>query len=366
VYRLLAFFLVAGGVLAQCRLPDPAPDSLSRLSAEELVDSGHYLRAAKILEPVVATQPDNARAEWLLSRSLAATGDLERALKLADAALASDASNAAYHVQVAAVAGRLAEKSSLLKQLTLARRARQELDAATALDASNIDAQWGLMIYYYAAPALIGGDKAKAVQIGEQMAALAPAMGRYYQGRLALQMKEADKAEAFFRQSVIDDPVSFETAAALAGLYIDQKPDQARAEKWACQAVHADPTRGDGWALLAKVYTMCGCWTEALDIADRAVALVPENLDPKYEIAAVAVSRGEQLDLAVRLLREYLASPIEGGAPAEALAHMQLGFALAKQGANAEAIAELKTALEQDSSLDAAKAEIKRVNALRR
>jgi len=293
-------------------------------------------------------------------------GDLERALKLADAALASDTSNAAYHVQVAAVAGRLAEKSSLLKQLTLARRARQELDAALALDASNIDAQWGLMIYYYAAPALIGGDKAKAIQMGEQMAAAAPAIGRYYQGRLALQMQDPDKAETFLRQSVIDDPVSFETAAALANLYIEQKPDQARAEKWACQAVHADPTRGEGWALLAKVYTMCGCWTEALSIADRSAALIPENLHPKYEIASVAASRGEQLDLAVRLLREYLSAPIEGGAPSEALAHMRLGFALAKQGANAEAVAQLKTAVEQDSSLDAAKAEIKRVNALRR
>jgi tetratricopeptide (TPR) repeat protein len=111
---------------------------------------------------------------------------------------------------------------------------------------------------------------------------------------------------------------------------------------------------------------MCGCWTEALSIADRAAVVIPENLDPKYEIASVAGSRGEQLDLAIRLLREYLANPVEGDAPAEALAHMQLGFALAKQGATVEAMAELKTAVEEDSSLDAAKAEIKRLNAFRR
>jgi hypothetical protein len=108
---------------------------------------------------------------------------------------------------------------------------------------------------------------------------------------------------------------------------------------------------------------MCGCWTEAWR---SRIARLRWNLDPKYEIASVAASLGEQLDLAVRLLREYLANPVEGGAPAEALAHMQLSFALAKQGSNAEAIAELKTAVEQDSSLDAAKTEIKRVNALRR
>jgi hypothetical protein len=140
------------------------------------------LRAARILEPIVASQPHNGRADWLLSQSLAAMGDLERALKLADVALASDPSNVAHHVQVAAVAGRLAEKSSLLKQLTLARRAQRNSMRRWPLTLPiPTEAQWGLMIYYYAAPAL-------------------------------------------------EDPISFETAAALANLYIEQKPNQARAD----------------------------------------------------------------------------------------------------------------------------------------
>jgi tetratricopeptide (TPR) repeat protein len=364
VFRLLfATVLLALPAMTQCRLPDVAPDALTRLTPEQLVDAGHFLRAEQILDPIVKAFPDDAPALWLLSRAKAALGEFDDAMKLAEGALAADPSNAGYHVQVAAVAGRIAEKASFLKQLTFAKRARQELDAAVALDPASTDAQWGLMMYFYVAPSLLGGDKNKSIQIGEQLAALTPDLGRYYQGRLASQMKDADKAEAFYRQSALENPLSFETSAALARLYIEEKPDQARAEKWACQTVHTDPTRADGWALLARVHTMCGCWTEAIEIARRADMIDGENQAAWYAIASVAVARGEQLEMAVDFLRKYLSQPVEGNQPTAAMAHMLLGMALGKMGKTGEAIGELKSALEKDPTLDAAKAEIKRLNA---
>ncbi|HVW83729.1 MAG TPA: tetratricopeptide repeat protein [Bryobacteraceae bacterium] len=361
--RLSAIVVTALPLFAQCRLPDVAPDALSRLTPAELIDAGHYLSAEKVLEPLAEQRPADAQIAWLLSRTKAALGQFDEAMTLADAALRSDPSNAAYHVQVAAVAGRLAEKAGLLKQLSFARRARQELDAALALDAANTDANWGMMMFYYAAPGLIGGDKAKARQIGEQLAATAPDLGRYYQGRLAIEMKDFDTAESFFRLAALENPLLFDDVAALAAFYMDKKPDQARAERWACQAVHADATRGDAWALLARVYAMCGCWTEAVEIARRAEAIDPENLSPYYAIAAVAVTRGEQLEMAAEFLRKYLSQPVEGNQPAEALAHMQLGLAMAQMGKTRDALPELKAALQQDSTLEPAKTELKRLSA---
>lgn len=366
MYRLIASLIIAGAAYAQCRLPDVAPGALDRLSPTELVDAGHFLRAEKLLDPIVKNQPEDTHAAWLLSRAKAALGEFEPALALAESAVATDPNSATYHVQLAAVAGRIAEKSSLLKQLTFAKRARQELDAALKLDTNNIEAQYGLMVFYFAAPGLIGGDKNKSVQIGEQIAAIAPDRGRYYQGRLALQMKDIDKAETYFRQAALDNPISYDNAAALAKLYIEQKRDQARAETWACQAVHTDPTRADAWALLARVYTMCGCWTEALEMAHRADTIDGENQAPAYAIADVAVSRGEQLDMAVELLRKYLSQPPEGEQPSAALAHMRLGTAFSKMGKQGDAVTELRAALEADPGLEAAKAELKRVSAAER
>jgi tetratricopeptide (TPR) repeat protein len=351
---------------ADCLLPDLAPDALSRLSPAQLLDSGHYLRAERILEPLSkdpSLEPQaTAHISWMLSRAKAALGKPDDAMTLAETALAADKSNAAYHVQVAAVAGRLAEKASLLKRLAYIRRARQELDAAAALDPKNSDTQWGLMMYYFAAPSFLGGDKSKSLQIGQQLAAAVPDLGRYYQGRLALEMKDPEKAEAFYKQSAGENPLLFETVSALTMYYVRTKPDQAKAERWACQAVHTDPTRGDAWALLARVRTMCGCWTEALQIAERAEAIDPDDLAPWYAIGEAAIERGEQPGTAATALRRYLGKPIEGNQPGEAQARMRLGTALASLGEKSDATKELTAALDLDSTLEAAKAELRRLN----
>jgi tetratricopeptide (TPR) repeat protein len=347
-------------------LPDVAPGALDRLSPGELLESGHYLRAARVLEPIAGERPGDGQIAWMLSRARAALGDLDEAMRLAETALSADDGNAAYHVQAAAVAGRLAEKASLLKRLGYARRAHQELDAAIAIDQNNTGAQWGLMMFYFAVPSFLGGDKSKAQQMGERLAAAQPDPGRYYQGRLATELKDPEKAEQFYRQAALENPLGFDTAAALAAFYIDKKPDQPRAERWACQAVHTDPTRGDAWALLARVYTMCGCWTEAVDIAQRSEAIDPDNLSPYYTVAEAAVERGEQLDTAATLLRKYLSQPIEGDQPTEAAAHFALGKALAKLDRAAEAVPELRTAIEQDSTMEPAKTALKKLLSERR
>jgi tetratricopeptide (TPR) repeat protein len=363
VLRFSLAFLCAAPLAAQCYLPEVAIDAVSRLSPAQMVDAGHYREAEVILKPLVAQHPHDAHAAWLLSRAESALGNLDDAMSLAEAALAEDASSAAYHVQTAAVAGRQAEKANLFKQLGYAKRAKQELDAALALEPANTDAQWGLMMYYYAAPALIGGDKAKAQRMGAEMAAVSKTIGPYYEGRLAREMKDFDKAESFFKQAASEDPTFYDAAAALAKLYIEDKPDQTHAKAWACQAVHTDPTRADAWALLAQAYSMCGCWTEAIDVAHRAEAIDAVNVAPLYGIAWVAVARGEQLEMAMEFLRRYLAQPPGGEQPSEAAAHMQLGLALEELGRMDEALAELKIAADQDASLEGIRPALKRASA---
>jgi tetratricopeptide (TPR) repeat protein len=354
-------FALALPLCGQCRLPDVAPDALLRLTPAQLLDGGHFLRTEQILQPVVNQRPEDPQAAWMLSRAKAALGKLDEAMALAETALAQNPANAAYHVQVAAVAGRLAEKANLFRKLGYVKQARQELDAAAALDVRNSDTQWGLMMFYFAAPPMLGGDKAKAQQLGQQLAAAVPDLGRYYQGRLATEMKEHDKAEAFYKQSIAENPLLFDTAWNLATYYMRVKPDQAKAERWACHAVHADPTRADAWALLARVYSMCGCWTEAQHIAEIAETIDGEDLVAWYAIAEVAVERGEQYENAAAYLQKYLSRPIEGNQPGEASARLHLGTALARLGKQGEAAKELRAALELDSTLEPAKALLKQM-----
>ena len=323
--------MCATTAFAQCQLPRVAADAVTHLTAEQLVEAGHYRRAIEVLGPVVVEQSKNGRALWLLSRAKSYTGELDEALKLAEAALATDTANAAFHVQVAAVAGRMAQTASLLKQLGLARRVKKELDEAVKLDQRNTDAQWGLMMYYFAAPSMLGGDKAKTQQISEDMARSTPALGAFYQGRLAHEMKDAVKEEQFYKQSIVIDPMLYDAVAALMELYLERR-DLARAEVWACQAVHVDPTRGQGWSALARIYALHACWTEAADAAMKFEAIDPHDAGPWYAIATGALERGEQTETAEAHLRKYLSRPPEGNQPTHATAHWQLGLALEKQG----------------------------------
>jgi tetratricopeptide (TPR) repeat protein len=341
-------------------VPELAPGAITRLSPADLLDSGHYLRAEKILG--AAPTPADPRSLWLLSRAKAALGKLDEAFALAESAATAEPNNASYHVQVAAVEARLAEKATLFKKLSYARHAKQELDNAAMLDAKNIEAQWGLMMYFYAAPPLVGGDKSKAQQIGEQLALSVPDLGRYYQGRLAAELKDPDKAEAFYKQAALENPLLYDNISALSMHYMRTKPDQARAERWACQAVHADPLRGEAWALLSRAYTMCGCWPKAIDAATRAQDADPDNLAPWYTLGEAAIERGEQLDQAAEWLTKYLGQPIEGNQPTEAMARVRLATVLSKTDHLPQALKEAQKAVELAPDLETAKAELKRIS----
>ena len=75
-------------------------------------------------------------------------------------ALASE--EARYHHLLGMSYGRMAEQSHWLKAVPLARRTRQALERAVALDPSFLDAHRDLETYYRTAPAFLGGSTEKA------------------------------------------------------------------------------------------------------------------------------------------------------------------------------------------------------------
>src|ERR1043165_6432422 len=151
--------LLRGGRLGACELPKRS--DAQPLSTIRLLEVGHDLRAKAELTPVVEAEPDNSEAAWLLSKALSELGEFDSALVFAERAVSLDRDNAAYHVQLGAILGRMAEKASMFTQLGLARRTRKELETALTLDPNNLDGLYGLMLYYFSAPSFLGGDKSK-------------------------------------------------------------------------------------------------------------------------------------------------------------------------------------------------------------
>jgi tetratricopeptide (TPR) repeat protein len=344
-----------------CDLPRPPADP-SSLSPPQLIEVGHDILAKAALTPILEADPQNANAAWLLSRALVDLGELDRALQFAERAVSLDTDNAAYHVQLGAVLGRVAEKASMFKQLGLARRTRKELEAAVALDPRNIDGLLGMMHYYFSAPSFLGGDKSKAADYADRISAVDAARGWMAKAALAREQKDADAELDRSLHAVAADPGNFDAQSELAQYYLDRpQPDYSAAEQRACTLLELDPGRPDGWRVMAAVHAASHCWTELDEVLQLSEHFNHEDLSPHYSAAAVMVREGERLLVAQSYLEKYLSQPPEGSEPSHAMARCQLATLLEREQHPDEAVAQLNLALQEDPSLEAAKKDLKRL-----
>ena len=332
---------------ADCKLPDAAPPTDdSSVTVEALLEAGHFPRA----KTLIASLPEDARSLWLLSRAEAGLGHMDAALKLAGQAVSLDSTKSEYHVQLAAANGRLAERASMFKQLGYAKRAKKELDIALELNPDNVDALYGLTLFYYAAPSFVGGDKQKALDAADRMTRLSPARGYLAQARLAAERKDAAAEESFYRKAIDADPLFYEAKTTLAQFYLEREPANVdAAADLACEAVRLDPDRVDAWSLLAEVEVRSQCWDELFTLLDRAKAFVPGDGRYYYSAGDALARLGMSPRWAEQFLRTYLSGPVECD-QFLALAHLRLGEVLQRTNRD-EAKLEFAKAIELDPAL---------------
>jgi len=280
---------------------------------EELADAGHYLRLKALVEPLVKADPTDAKSAYWLSQAEGALGNLDTALKLADQAIALDPKNARYHAQAAAACGRLAQASGLLKQLQYGRRAKKELDTALELDPNNEGALYGLALFYYAAPSMLGGDKQKAQAAAELLTKLNPVRGYLTQAKLANERKDAAAEEDYYKKAIAADPAAYEPKVKLANFYMTR--DLSAAWDLANEALTLDPGQAEAWKLLAQVDVATHCWEELRATLEQARAEVPDDLAPYYYSAVALEQSGHFFGWASDFLDLYMSSAPEGEEP---------------------------------------------------
>jgi tetratricopeptide (TPR) repeat protein len=329
---------------------------------EQLIAEGHWKRARAIVEPWIRAKPDDALANFLLSQICNAFHDQRSPLGLAERAVQLDSASGRYHRQLAEVLGATAQHSGMLQQLFLARRFKKEIDIAIAEDPSDLQALRDLMEFYLLAPAIAGGDWARAQSVADQIGRLDVAEGCFARARLEESNHESGKLEALFRHAVEAQPGSYRTRSALASFYLSvDRQNYDLAEQQAREAVTIDHGRVEGYATLAEASAMRGNWAEMEAVLASAEKEVPDDLTPYYRAAQALAASHRELPRAERLLRKYLTSEPEGNSPTLTDAHWQLGLVLEKQSRTAEAIREWSESLRLDSN-SPAKRELKRLS----
>jgi Tfp pilus assembly protein PilF len=221
--------------------------------------------------------------------------------------------------------------------------------------------------FYWYAPAIAGGGKAKARQMLEKLVQLDAVRG--YALKAELDATEKDSAslaaiQSDWKQAAATSPDSYAARVGLGGSLLNAGGDHLRgAEDEAHKALALDPSRADAYRLLAAVYVTAARWDHLDAHLKRARSAVPDDLGAEFIAAQTILDRNiaSQWTRAEEYLRDYLGQPTEGLEPTLATAHWRLATVLEKQGRTSAALNELQLALNLDPSLDGAKQQLKRL-----
>jgi len=329
-------FSLAGLALAQ----DVTP--------RQLIDNGHYNRARAILEPRLATSPNDAEALCLMSRLKSLSGDDQAALPLAEQAVKLDSRNPLFELRLVEVLANLVDRAPLSQQLKLGNQLKSAIQAVLSLDPNNTGALKYRESIYRNAPVIFGGSKTKAREVADQIMQIDPVQGYFLEAEIAGAQKQSARVEECYRKAVEANPASQAARVRLAYYSLANLKDSAGAEFHSREAVRLNPDRIDGYNVLAAVLALQGKWDDLDALLAQAQKAIPDNLEPYVGAAVQILSRGSDLPRAERYLQTYLAREPELLAASPARARWRLGQVYEKESRIPEAVAAYQAVLALD------------------
>ncbi len=330
---------------------------------ETLIRAGHWKRARAILEPQVKAHPDDPWSCYQLAEVKMSFKDLDGALPLAQHAVDLDGKSSDFHLELGKVFGEMAARASFFSAGSLAVKFRKEVEIAIEIDPRNLDALDAMMQFKFQAPGIMGGSKDEANSLAEKITALNASEGYLAHAELAEMEKDSGQMEAFYLKAVQANPKNYEAHTAL-GKFYSQSPHAKyeEAAKQAQSALQLESRRIEAYWILARVYALQQRGSDLEQVLASAEKNVPDDFRPLYEAAQGLMEIAQNLPKAEGYARRYLSQEPEGEEPDAADAHRVLGLVFEKEGRNADALAEIRTALQLRPNFKAAKEDLKRLN----
>lgn len=240
--------------------------------------------------------------------------DFGQAIELAEAWTKAAPESSEAWTWLARAHGNQAGASNPFSALSHARSAKAAYERAVGLDPRNFRAQFDLIVYYLAAPAIAGGGKDQARAQARRIAALDPAQGHRAQATVLIAERQYAEAERELRRALALNPNLAEAWVSLIGLAAGPDP---QAPNLSAQAL----------------------------VLQEALAILPDDLRLRYQrgrLAALGV--GDPLQ-GLADLDLCLASPEPPDGVAIAGAHWRRGQLLLRLDRRADAIAALERAV---------------------
>ena len=291
---------------------------------KDLVAAGRVDEAIQTLQQQVDHSPKDAEAYNLLCRAYFMIEEWDHGITACERARNLDPQKSLYSLWLGRIYGEKADRAGFLSAAGLAKKVRTSFERAVELDPQSWEARTDLAEFYLEAPGIVGGGKDKARQQADALMPLNPAMSHWIAARIAEKDKDAAGAEREYRAEIA-------TSHSAARAWIDL-------------------------AIFLRHANRFDEMEQALRNLESSPVDRPESV---MDGASILLRTGRDQSLAVRLLRRYLAAPVEEGPAFKA--HEMLGQLLEKQGDRQAAAEQYRAALALAHTYTRAKEDLKRV-----
>jgi tetratricopeptide (TPR) repeat protein len=246
--------------------------------AQKLYDRTDYRAAIDVLSK--SSEQVNGRMLALEGQSWYQLGDFKKSIEHFEKAVQAEPANSTYYNWLGRAWGRRAEVSNPLMAPGYASKARSYFEKAVELNPRDQEAVNDLFSYYLEAPGFLGGGIDRASGLAERIKANDPAEYHFALAQIAERRKQWDLAEGQLRRAV-------ELAPRQVGRVVD----------------------------LAKFLARHGKFSEAEKTFQQAAKAEPESRKVIYARAETYIETGHNIDVAKKLLQQYMQMPLSPDDP---------------------------------------------------
>jgi len=314
--RQLLWALVALAVPASAVPGNAGRSGLAE--ADAALQAGRADAAMTILNGLPGPEANSALAHNLRCRVLFVLEQWNDAANECQQAVSLEPQVSMYHLWLGRGLGQKADVAPFWQAYGLAKRARMEFEQAVALDPRNAEALADLGEFYEEAPGVVGGGTAKAQGVAERLDRIDAARAHELRAGIAQENRDFDTAERELRAAVAASPHPAFQWMRLASFYRKYK-------KWPAMESAVESGRA-----------------AAGRDARAGVAL--------FNGASVLIAAQRNPALAIRMLRDYLASPTQTEEGPTFVAHVWLARLEKQAGDSAAAGRERDAALAEAST----------------
>jgi Tfp pilus assembly protein PilF len=135
-------------------------------------------------------------------------GETAAAIDILEKAIAQSPDSAKAHYYLASAYGSEVQKSGMFAALKYAPKIKEEFQRAVELDPRYVDARYGLIQVFAAAPAMMGGSDEKAFEQAKEIKAIDPVFGHRAYAFIFTQQKKPQLARQEYLDGIREQPKS--------------------------------------------------------------------------------------------------------------------------------------------------------------